>query len=725
MEQEFELDDMGLILDGELMDEPLEELSEMKPLTDDQVEQIAATAIMAAIDFIESEIAPERIKAQRYFDGEVDLGYETGRSKVVATKVRDTIRAIKPSLMRVFLSTAKPVEFVPQGPEDAQFAEQASTFLNWKFGELGGYRILNDVFSDAMIKKVGVCKVYWEEMDTSKVYTFTDLDDMQYQAIISDPDIDILEHSQMTEASAVMAGDMQAIQPPTTTHDIKIMRRSTKGRMVINSVPPEEFFIDRAARSIDDCYICGHRTNMRAGDLIAMGYDDDVVETLDSSTDVTDTTVEEEQARRGYPVNPDEDENALDPSMKNVMVTEAFMRIDADGTGVPVLHRLIMGGTSYKLLDYMPCDEVPFAVFEIDPEPHAFFGRGIPDIISDDQDAATAILRGVLDNVAMTNNPRIAAVEGQVNMDDLLNNEIGAIVRMRSPGMAQSLDVPFTAGQTLGALQYIDGMVEQKTGVTRASMGLNSDAMQSTTKAAVQATVQAAAGQVEVMARNLAEGGMRRLFKLMLGLMVKHSDSASMMRLNSTFQPVDPRVWDTSMDVTVNVGLGTGREEEKAMAYREVLGLQMQIFQAYGPQNGVVTLTGIRNTLADMMASSGIRNSERYFNPMNQQLEMQMMQQQQQAAQQQQGQQAPTDPNQAFLQAEQMKAAQRGQTDMVKLQLEAQKMQMDDDRARDKMAQELALQNAELQAKYGLQANAQAIKAEQDMQRMIMPQGMS
>jgi hypothetical protein len=161
------------------------------------------------------------------------------------------------------------------------------------------------------------------------------------------------------------------------------------------------------------------------------------------------------------------------------------------------------------------------------------------------------------------------------------------------------------------------------------------------------------------------------------------------------------------------------------MAYREVLGLQMQIFQAYGPQNGVVTLTGIRNTLADMMASAGIRNSERYFNPMNQQLEMQMMQQQQQAAQQQQGQQAPTDPNQAFLQAEQMKAAQRGQTDMVKLQLEAQKMQMDDDRARDKMAQELALQNAELQAKYGLQANAQAIKAEQDMQRMIMPQGMS
>jgi hypothetical protein len=264
-------------------------------------------------------------------------------------------------------------------------------------------------------------------------------------------------------------------------------------------------------------------------------------------------------------------------------------------------------------------------------------------------------------------------------------------------------------------------MVEQKTGVTRASMGLNADAMQSTTKAAVQATVQAAAGQVEVMARNLAEGGLKRLFKLMLGIMVKNADSASMMRLNGSFQAVDPRAWNTLYDVTVNVGLGTGREDEKAAAYRETLALQMQVYQQYGPTNGVVTLTNIRNTVSDMLASSGVRNAERYFQPMTPELEQQIMQKAQQAEQQQQ---TPTDPNQAFLQAEQMKAAQKGQTDMVKLQLDAQRMQMDDDRKRDEMAQDLALKNIELLGKYNLQANAQAIKAEQDAQRMMAPQGM-
>jgi hypothetical protein len=57
---------------------------------------------------------------------------------------------------------------------------------------------------------------------------------------------------------------------------------------------------------------------------------------------------------------------------------------------------------------------------------------------------------------------------------------------------------------------------------------------------------------------------------------------------------------------------------------------------------------------------------------------------------------------------------------MMKAQTDRQKAIMQDDRERDKMYQELALKNAELQAKYGLQANEQAIRAEQERQRMMM-----
>lgn len=79
-------------------------VASLKPKTDEDLQRMISVAVTDAIEFINRDIAPVRIKAQEYFDGKVDIGEEEGRSKVVATKVRDTIRAVKPSLMRIFLA---------------------------------------------------------------------------------------------------------------------------------------------------------------------------------------------------------------------------------------------------------------------------------------------------------------------------------------------------------------------------------------------------------------------------------------------------------------------------------------------------------------------------------------------------------------------------------------------------------------------------------------------
>ena len=683
---------------------------ELKPKSRREVEGIVQDAIASAVDFVESEISQDRIKAQRYYDGEVDLGYEDGRSKVVATKVRDTVRAVKPSLMRIFLSTAKPVEFVPHGPEDVAMADQATEFMHHEFTRLNGYRVINDAFQDALVKKQGIVKAYWMTYPEAEIYTFTDLNDDELAYLTDDDEVSVLE--QTTEMSISM--DEMGMEIETPSHSIKISRQQERGELCIESVPPEEFFVNRDARNLKDAYLVAHRTEMRAGDLIAMGYDPEVVLDLNSFDNGSEMTEAEVHERRGYDLDTS-DEDEQDPSMKNVTVTEAYMRIDADGTGIPVLHKITCGGTSYEMLDFEPCDELPFAKFEIDPEPHTFYGRSLAEIVMDDQDAATSILRSILDNVAMTNNPRLAVIEGAANIDDVLNNEIGAIVRMRQAGAVQDLSVPFTAGQTLGALTYLDGLVETKTGVSRASMGLDPDAMQSTTKAAVQATVQAAAGQVEVMVRNLADG-MRDLFGIMLRLSNKNVDEEQMMRMNGTFVPVDPRVWDSSMDVSINVGLGTGREEEKVMALNQALQMQTMVYQTYGPMNGLVSMTNIRNTLADQLAVAGIRNADRYFAPITEEIEAQMLQQQQEA-QAQQGEAA--DPNAAFLQAEQMKAQAKMQTDMAKLQLDTQKAAAEDDLKRDQMAQDLLVDAAKVYGDYGTKVDIARIQAEQDKVRMV------
>tara|TARA_R110000737_G_scaffold242184_2_gene253467 strand:+ start:640 stop:2547 length:1908 start_codon:yes stop_codon:yes gene_type:complete len=634
----------------------------MPQMTEDDIQGAIKEAIEAAIDYVDSDIADQREKAQRYFDGRVDLAHEDGRSKVVSTKVRDVVRGAKPSLMRIFMSNDKFVEFVPKGPEDVDNAEQATTYAHWVFNKVGGYNVLNDAIHDSLLKKVGLVKVWWNTETVAKSYSYENLSDEEVQILTVDDDVEVTEHLQ----EVVMEMDDMGMEVTRNVHSMVVSHKSEEGEMVIEGIPPEEFFIDGSAKSIDDAYIVCHRSEKRVGDLVAMGYDIDVIENLAGGEGDSLIGEEEKILRFGESVH-DDDQVSNDPSMRIVIVTEAYMRIDAEGDGIPTLHKFVCGGTNYEVLDMEPWDKTPFASFHVDPEPHAFYGRSLAELVMNDQDTTTSVLRGILDNVALTNSPRLEVNEDMVEMDDVLNNEIGAIIRSEQIGSVNPLTVPFVAGSTLPALQYLDMLVEEKTGISKMSMGVNADMLQNTSATAAALTAQAGAGQVEVMARNLAEG-MKTLFKLILHVAIQNSPDEQMMRLNGEFVPVDPRVWNADMDMSINVGLGTGQEDAKAAALMQTFQTQQTIWQSYGPKNGLVSMTNMRNTLADMMALSGIRNVDRYYASMTPEKEQQLMAQMAEeaaAAEQaalEQGQQG--DPMaQALIEAEQIKAQAKMQGD--------------------------------------------------------------
>ena len=697
----------------------------IEAMDDETVQGIIQKAVEDAVDFIEAEITEPRLKSQRYYDGEVDIGYEDGRSRVVATKCREVVKSLKPSIQRVFLSTENVVEFVPRMPEDVEMCEQMTKFANYKFMQNNGYRLLNDVFQDAMVKKCGIAKVMYEDKTTSEIHEFRNLTDEEFKYLIEPDEVTVLEHTKNSETTIVE----EDIEEQTIIHDVKISRQKTRGDIAITSIPPEEFFVDRNARSIDDFFVVGHRTDMTIGDLLGMGFDHDEVHNLQGNMSTFEA--ESEFERRNYAVDEDEDES-VDPTSRKVVVTEAYMKIDKEGTGKPLMYRFILGGSGYKMLSCELADQVPFAIFEVDPEPHAFFGSSLVDLVMDDQDAATSMLRGVLDNVALTNNPGLEIVDGQVSVDDLLNNEIGRIVRVKQQGSIREQVVPFTAGSTLPALQYFDSLVENKTGVSKASQGLDANVLQSASATAIAATMQGAAGQAEVVARNLAEGGMRQLFRLIATVIINNTDKEEIIRLNNEFVEVDPRSWDSDADMMVNVGIGTGREAEKSAVLRETLQMQMSVWQQYGPTNGLVTMTNVRNTLADLLTSVGLRNTDRYYLPVTMEKEQALIAEKQEQAKQQaammaQGQQQ-TDPQQAFMATEQMKAQTKAQVDMARLQLDAQKaandnefrmheLAMKDDLQRDEMVQDLAVKVAEILGKYETAVDTTAIKAEQDRVR--------
>ena len=688
----------------------------MPKMSEQDIQSAITTAIESAIDYVDSDIAFQRERAQSYFDGNVDLEHEEGRSRVVSTKVRDVVRGAKPSLMRIFMANNKFVEFTPKGPEDVANAEQATAYCHWVFNKVGGYNVLSNAIHDSLVKKVGLVKVWWNTETIAKNYTYENLSDQEVQVLVNKEGVEVVEHRQDIE----MEMDEFGIDIERNVHSMTITHKYEEGEMVIEGIPPEEFFIDGSAKSIDDAYICCHRSEKRAGDLIAMGFDPDVVENLSGTDEDTLIGSVEKIQRFGQSIQDDEQVDN-DPSMRLVLVTEAYMRIDAEGDGIPTLHKFVCGGTDYEVLEMEPWDKVPFADFHVDPEPHAFYGRSLAELVINDQDTTTSVLRGILDNVALVNTPRLEVNEDMVEMDDVLNNEIGAIIRSEQIGSVNPLTVPFVAGSTLPALQYLDMLVEEKTGISKMSMGLNPDMLQNTSATAAALTAQAGAGQVEVMARNLAEGA-KRLFQLMLHVAIKNSPDEQMMRLNGQFVPVDPAVWDSSMDMEINVGLGTGQEDAKAAALMQTFQTQQQIWQTYGPQNGLVSMTQMRNTLADTLELSGFNNVDRYYAPMNPEIEQQLMaQMQEQAAQEAQMSGEQGDPMaQALIQAEQIKAQASMQGQQMKMQ---GKMQAD----QIKMQADMQVKAAQMQSKQGqelaeLQLKYRELQSSNDLERDQMNQ---
>jgi hypothetical protein len=496
--------------------------------------------------------------------------------------------------------------------------------------------------------------------------------------------------------------------PAPMIHDVQIKRITKDGRIRIMAVPPEELLLDRRARSFDDATIIAHRQMATMADLIAMGYDQDEIEENISSTDLdsNDEYLARQPLSTTFGTN-----DAANPMMRRVLYVEAYSRVDYDGDGIAELRKVCCMGSGYQVVRNLPASYIPFADFPCDPEPHTspLEAMSIFDITRDLQEIKSEILRNTLDSLAQSIHPRTAVVEGQVNIDDVLNNETGAIIRMRAPGMVQPLTTPFVGQAAFPMMEYMDQIKEDRTGMSKAAMGLNADALQSSTKAAVNATISASQGRIELTARILAEG-MKKLFKGILFLVTTHQDKERMVRLRNKWVAIDPRHWNAGMDASINIGLGNGDTNERLQALMMIMAKQEQILQQLGPQNPLVTPQQFSNTLRKIVELSGFKDASSFFQDIPADYVPP----------------APPAPKPspeeilAQVQAESIKAdIQKKAAD---LELQRQQMIMDDDLKRDQMAQDLYLKKYEIELKYNSQISTAEINAAQNIDREAIRQ---
>lgn len=681
------------------LDEGPEAEDEQPEMDSEKLVAALKGAVEDATDFVDEELAPERQRATAYYRGGPLGNEEEGRSQIVMTEVRDTVQSMLPELMRIFCGSDEIVVFEPKDARSVKEAEEKTVLINEIFTqENNGAALIFNALKDALVRKSGVFKWFLEEYEEVTEEDYSGLTADQYMQLMLDDDVE-------EELFYAEKMDPELGEPVI---DCRVKRVNRDKNFRVEVLPPEEFFFARDTRDLDTCKCAGHRRFVTMSELEQMGYDpDEIREHGNAATRFTHN--EEAQTRNPALEARQEIWHKNDPSLEVFEYFETYMRVDYDGDGIAELRKICSLGGSHYVLHHEVVPEIPFAIICPDPEPHLLVGQSVADQVIELQRIKTNVVRNTLDSLAQSINPRTEVVEGQVNLDDAMNTEIGALVRVRQPGMVRPIVEPFVGQYALPFIQYLDDVRSSRTGVSKASQGLDPDVLQSSTAAAVQNTFSAATARIELIARLFAETGLRRMFRGLLRLVARHQDKPKMIKLRGEWTEVNPAAWDVNCRMTVNVGLGTGQKAEKMQILGGIAAKQEQIMQQLGPVNPLCDLQQYRNTLAKMVELSGFKDTTKFFKDVNEQTIA--------GIQQSMAKDKKPSTDEVLAMIEQMKVKQDQQEATMKNQLEQLKTKLMDDRERDKLIAQTMLKAEEIFANTGYKPDLNAIRAEVNRER--------
>lgn len=647
---------------------------------DKKLEAIVSQQIELAKSHDSREREKDRSKALDYYMGDMDkyVPKEVNRSGVVSRDVADTIGWMLPGIIKVFTASDRMAITEPVGEEDIQFAKQATDGLNYVFWKDNkGYEIVYAATWDALLVGNGIIKTYYDETPVYTTSFHSGLDEDQRASLLQeDEDGEAPEVLAQSEKLTTVI-DQDGTPVESTLYDLKIKRKKADGKFIVECIPPEQFLIHEDAICTDDAAFTAHWERKMRSDLVEMGYNKEDVFAIPAAGR---NETPEEQARREISSPTD----TADKSTELVDYYECFIRIDVDDDGEAELVRVCFGGgKDGKLLHWETWeDENPFDDIPCEPIPHRWSARSIADETMDVQEIKTVLSRQGLNNLYATNNPQ-RFVAGKIdNPDELVNPTFGGVVFGAVGTTVNDLVVPFVAHHVFKAMAQQDEVIQRRTGVSRNGQALDPETLQNQTATAAQQQHDAAYSQVEQIARNMAEWGWSKVFRKLLKLLIKHQGPRALMMNGKAIQ-IDPRFWNADMDVTINVGLGTGSRDRDLIHLQGILQTQMLMtdrFMAAGAtEDAIDMLPKILRTMTKMAESAGIRNPEDFYPEYTQE---KLQQLKQLAAQ------PKTDPK---VELEKAKL-------QMQMQLEQAKMQGAVEKERAQMLADLEVKKAEMEA---------------------------
>ncbi|MCH7803095.1 MAG: hypothetical protein IH937_03345 [Acidobacteria bacterium] len=569
-------------------------------LTDGQIGVIVEAEEADAED-LATDIAKKREAlldgySQRPYGDEVK-----GQSSVVTSDISDVVESLLPSLMRVYAQGKQVGKFTASDPEADDEAEQKTLYANWVFFESNpGLKILHSVFKDALLQFTGTCKVWWDESEEVTEERYTGMSQEQILKLKLEPETEILD----TERDE--AGPDAELQPETFT--VKVKRTTKTGIARLTPIPPEQTRIAKNAADFVKPRFIGQKTPKTRSELILMGFNKKKVNGLPAHDQKTSPV----ETARNYDLNRSQDDNPTVVKANDViMLGEYYMYIDVDEDGVSELWQIFYAGT--EVLDKTRVDEHPYAVCVPIPMPHRAIGTCPAEQVADIQLIKSTLVRHTLNNAYLINYAR-TLVNERVDLDDILAPPTpGQTIRIKGDepiaGSVEPMVVQPQIPDLLQAVEYVDTMRENRTGITRFNQGLDADTLNQT--ATGFKGLMGASQQREQLIALMMSDGIKTLFNKIIALAHKHQSAETQIRVTGEVMNINPSGWRYKMDCAVQVGIGSGDRQEKISNLNYILQQQKELMLQ---RSTVSDQSKMYNTLDKLVTEVGLKDVDLYFN---------------------------------------------------------------------------------------------------------------
>lgn len=595
------------------------------------------------------------------------------RSKSVSPDLADCVETIMPDLMETLVGDDC-VSFLPMSEDDVDATEQETDYLRHVMLERSrGFANAYTWIKESLLCRTGIAHWWWEEAETEE----------------ADQDVSLLELQELQMMGVPF--DVIETNEETGQARIRVENEIKPASLSWSAIKSNNFAVHPDTETLPTTPYCVMRTTPQIQDLIADGYDEDVVRGLHPADDKSDEELNYARDLDSYY----EHENGSMGDLANVEVFVHYLKADFEGVGKPQIWRIVTGSDDSVLLDLEKRPRIEFADLCPFPMMFAFYGQSLADKMMPWQRINTSLLRTALDSNAFQLNQRpVIAMDDATDdtIDDLLNNEPGHPIRIRRQGGLQPfVSTPLTT-DPFASIEQVKTMAEQSSGAIRNGMGLNAEALHET-KGGMQIQDNNSQKRIRMMARLFAEGGFKELYLGAHECIRTNASASDTAMLRGKWVNIDPSTWKRRSQMRVEIGVGSGGRDADLQARSMFRDIMERILEMQGGASGpLVSMENIYNFAKGFGDRLGLKQVETYIsNPAEQPPE-----------------QEGVDPEVAAAQAE-MQAKQ--QEFQMKMAMEREKLAMEERLKREQMEAEIVLKREQMAAEMQLKREQMMVQA--------------